>query len=538
MNKLQYLAVILLCLLLLQCNTPDNKKAKKEKPEKPLRPNIIYIMTDDHAFQAISAYGSKLVETPNIDRLAGEGVRFDRAFVTNSISSPSRAVCLTGKHSHMNGLRDNVAIFDSTQQTFPKIMRKAGYQTAIVGKWHLKSEPTGFDYWQVLPDQGDYYKPEFRTKDGIITEKGYVTDVITDKTINWLESERDTSKPFMLMCHHKAPHREWMPAQRHLDNLMKHYPEPESLFDDYKNMGQAARDAEMRISDHMGLTNDNKMPPEIVAKLGFKDFMDWYSWAYKKNLKRLNTQELQKWEQTYKPVIDSFVTNTPDGETLTRWKYQRYMQDYIACVKAVDENIGRLLNYLDKSGLAENTMVVYTSDQGFYLGEHGWFDKRFMYEESFRTPLIMRYPPMIKAGSVNSDLVQNLDFAETFLDLASLKIPSDMQGISLLPLLKGKNSNWRKAIYYHYYEYPGIHAVKRHYGIRTNRYKLIHFYYDIDEWELYDLEKDPNEKINVYNNNDYNEIKAQLHTQLDSLRKQYSDSDELNKKILEADLNR
>jgi arylsulfatase A-like enzyme len=495
-------------------------------------------MADDHAYQAISAYGSKLVKTPNIDRLANEGVLFNKAFVTNSICSPSRAVCLTGKYSHINGVRDNVDNFDSAQQTFPKLLQKAGYQTAIIGKWHLKSQPSGFDYWQVLPDQGDYYQPEFITPEGKITEQGYATDIITDKTIDWIKTKRDTTRPFMIMCHHKAPHREWMPAQRYLNDLVKDYPEPASLFDDYKNRGTAARDAEMRISNNMGLTNDNKIPPEVVEKLGFKEFLDWYKMAYEKNLKRLTTEELRKWEATYKPIVDKFVANTPQGDELTRWKYQRYMQDYIACVEAIDDNIGRLLDYLDKSDLSKNTLIVYTSDQGFYLGEHGWFDKRFMYEESFRTPLIMSYPPLIKAGTQSNDLVLNLDFAETFLELAGVDVPEEMQGMSLLPALKENNYKWRDAIYYHYYEYPGIHAVKRHYGIRTNRYKLIHFYYDIDEWELYDLEKDPYEMNNIYNKPQYDVVQKQLHEQLDLLRKKYKDSDELDQKFIKSDLER
>jgi len=502
-------------------------------------PNIIFIMSDDHAFQAISAYDDHLIKTPNIDRLAEEGMRFDRAYVTNSICSPSRAVILTGQHSHINGVRDNIAVFDSTRQTFPKLLQEAGYETGIVGKWHLKSQPTGFNCWKVLPDQGDYYQPDFRTADGVVTEQGYATDIITDLAIDFLESKLGSQTPFLLMCLHKAPHREWMPAQKYLDEFMNQpIPLPQSLFDDYENRGTAAREAEMRIKEHMGLSNDNKIKPENLEKLGVTEFMDWYTWAYNKNYMRMTDEEKQNWEKIYGPINDEFMNNKHQGDSLTLWKYRRYMEDYLACIKSVDDNVGRLLDYLDETGLAENTIVVYTSDQGFYLGEHGWFDKRFMYEESYRTPLLVRWPGKIKPGSVNKNLVQNLDFAETFLDAAGVDIPLDMQGESLLPLFAGKNDGWRDALYYHYYEYPGIHAVKRHYGISTNRYKLIHFYYDIDEWELYDLEKDPQEMKNVVDEPEYLEVKEKLMNRLAELRKEYGDSNELTQKILQEDLDR
>ena len=503
------------------------------------RPNIIFIMSDDHAYQAISAYGSKLIETPNIDRLAQQGVRFDNSFVTNSICSPSRAVVMTGKFSHLNGVRDNVNVFDGKQQTFPKLLQKAGYQTAVVGKWHLKSEPTGFDFWRVLPGQGNYYNPDFKTPEGTVNVKGYVTDVTTDFAIDWLEKGRDDSKPFMLMYHHKAPHREWLPSQKHLNDFKgEKIPEPETLFDNYANRGTAARDAEMRISDHMGLSNDNKIDPAIVKEMGHEQFLRWYEKAYHKNLDRMTPKERKKWDEVYGPINKEFKKKAPKGKDLVRWKYQRYMEDYLACIKSVDENVGRLLDYLDEKGLAENTLIVYTSDQGFYLGEHGWFDKRFMYEESFRTPLLMSWPGKINPGSVNDDLVQNLDFAETFLDVAGVAIPDDMQGRSLLPLLEGNSENWRDAVYYHYFEYPGIHAVKRHYGVRTKRYKLIHFYYDVDEWELYDLEKDPIEMRNVISDPAYASVKKEMLEKLKSLREQYQDTDSLTRSILKEDLKR
>lgn len=499
-------------------------------------PNIIFLMADDHAFQAISAYGSRLIKTPNIDRLASEGMRFDRAFVTNSICAPSRAVILTGKFSHLNGLRDNRQVFDGSQQTFPKIMRAAGYQTAMIGKWHLKSPPTGFDYWEVLPDQGHYYQPDFRTPAGIIRRQGYVTDIITDLAIDWLDKKRDKDRPFMMMCHHKAPHREWMPGPDHLKDFKdKPLPEPQTLFDDYSNRGRAAREAEMRISEHMGWTNDHKIPPEVRDRLGFKDFMAWYENAYRANYGRMSDEEKKNWDAVFGPINAEFEKNTPRAQELIRWRYQRYMQDYLACIQSVDDNVGRLLDYLDKSGLKNNTLVMYTSDQGFYLGEHGWFDKRFMYEESFRTPLLARWPGRITPGTVNDNLVQNLDFAETMLDVAGLPVPQDMQGKSLLPLFDGSTENWRDAIYYHYYEYPGIHMVKRHYGVRTSRYKLIHFYYDVDEWELYDLEKDPQELKNVYGDPAYTTVQAELHQRLRELMQQYGDSDELAQKFVRED---
>ncbi|PXY01224.1 sulfatase [Marinifilum breve] len=524
---------ILIAFFAIGCKQKSTSKISYE------RPNIIFIMSDDHAYQAIGAYGSKMNETPNIDRLANEGMRFDKAFVTNSICSPSRAVVLTGKHSHLNGVRDNINVFDSTQQTYPKLLQKAGYETAVIGKWHLKSQPTGFDYWKVLPDQGHYYNPDFRTPEGIVQEQGYVTDIITDMALEWLDVKRDKAKPFMMMYHHKAPHREWLPAMEHLTDFKADLiAEPESLFDDYKGRGRAAKEAEMKISDHMGLSNDNKMDPKIVKSLGFEQFMGWYEGAYRNNLARMTEKEKAAWNKVYGPINRDFEKNTPRGKDLIRWKYQRYMQDYLACIKSVDENIGRVLDYLEERGLAENTIVVYTSDQGFYLGEHGWFDKRFMYEESFRTPLLVRWPRMIKSGTVNSDLVQNLDFAETFLDAAGVEIPKDMQGKSMLPLFEGNNQNWRDAVYYHYWEYPGIHAVKRHYGLRTKTHKLIHFYYDIDEWELYDLEKDPNEMMNLIDDPSYELVKQDLIKKLENLRKQYHDTDSLNQAILKSDLNR
>lgn len=517
------IACLVFIAMSLQCTAAKDTEQSGSRE----RPNIIFIMSDDHAYQAISCYGSELIETPGIDRLASEGMRFDRAFVTNSICAPSRAVILTGKHSHQNGVIQNGIPFDGSQQTYPKLLQQAGYQTALVGKWHLATDPTGFDYWEIVPDQGNYYHPEFRLPSGdTIIREGYATDVITDLAINWLEEGREEGKPFMLMYQHKAPHREWWPAQRHLHAFKDEpLPEPETLLDDYSGRGTAAREAEMRLLEHMALTSDNKIRPEIVLKHGYHEFMPWNIPVFKRQYNRMTDEEKANWEEVYGPINEEFHANPRHGNELVKWKYQRYMQDYLACVKAIDENMVRFLDYLDESGLAENTIVVYTSDQGFYLGEHGWFDKRFMYEESFRTPLVIRWPGQIEPGSVNSDLVQNLDFAPTFLEASGVKIPDDMQGMSLLPLFDDENNNWRSALYYHYYEYPGIHGVKRHYGIRTDRYKLIHFYYDIDEWELYDLEKDPDELQNLYGKPRYEGIVKVLKSELAVLRDQYGDTD-------------
>ena len=342
------------------------------------------------------------------------------------------------------------------------------------------------------------------------------------------------------MYNHKAPHRQWWPSMHDLEDFKyKKIPVPETLFDEYKTKSNASVEAEMRIADHMALTMDNKIAPEILEKLDYTEFLDWYSGSYSERFNRLSKEEQEQWLKVYGPINADFEQNTPKGKALTLWKYQRYMEDYLGVIKSVDRNIGRLLNYLDDNNLTENTVVVYTSDQGFYLGEHGWFDKRFMYEESFRTPLLIRYPHAIEAGSVNSDLVQNIDFAPTVLGIAEVNIPEDMQGLSLLPLFKGDNASWRDALYYHYYEYPGIHMVKRHYGIRTNRYKLIHFYYNIEAWELYDLENDPKELNNVYGNSEYKAIQEDLHKRLEALRTQYKDdSDSLNQQWIQSDIER
>jgi arylsulfatase A-like enzyme len=484
------------------------------------QPNVIFIFTDDHATQAIGAYGGPLAEldpTPNIDRLANEGMLFRNAFVTNAICAPSRAVILTGMHSHLNSIPTNAERFDSSQVTFPRLLQGAGYQTAIVGKWHLKSDPVGFDYWEVLPGQGQYYNPEFRTASGVVQDTGYVTDLITDKVIDWLESGRATDRPFMVMYQHKAPHREWSPGP---DQLTLYddteIPEPATLFDDYAGRTSATLTQEMTIARHQQLVYDLKVwPPESPGE------EDRYAqWA--QGLRdRMTEEQRAAWDAAYEPKNDAFRSANLQGDELTRWKYQRYMKDYLRCIASVDENLGRLLDYLDQSGLSENTVVVYSSDQGFYLGEHGWFDKRWMYEESLRMPLIVRWPGVTAPGTEDTHLVQNLDFAETFLDMAGVEAPANMQGRSLVALLEGEEpGDWRDAIYYHYYEFPGWHAVQRHYGIRTDRYKLIH-YYLIDEWELFDLETDPDELQSVYDEQEYAGVVTELKTKLDSLRHYY-----------------
>lgn len=493
-------------------------------PQQHKKPNILYIMTDDHTRQAISAYGSKLVKTPNLDRIANEGILFDNAFVVNSISGPSRACILTGKFSHTNGFKNNWDKFDGDQQTYPKILQKNGYTTAVIGKWHLKSKPQGFDYWSILnsaSQQGDYYKPEFWENDNKIIEDGYVTDVITDKAINFLDN-RDKSKPFLLIYQHKAPHRNWMPAPRHLgifNNTI--FPEPETLFDDYSGRGRAAKEQDMSI-EHTLLNHwDLKLATrDEIMKLPEQD-------GFRRAYMRMPDSVKDKWDRVYAQRIDEYRNKKMNREEMIRWKYQQYMRDYLATCLSVDENVGRIMKYLEEKGELDNTIIVYTADQGFYLGEHGWFDKRFMYEESHHMPLMIRYPKLIDKGSKTDALVMNVDFAPTLLDIAGIKVPEDMQGESFKNILenKGKTSdNWRENVYYHYYEYPAEHSVKRHYGIRGKRYKLIHFYDDIDEWELYDLEKDPKEMKNVFDEPSYAQVKKKMLEDLKETRIKYNDT--------------
>jgi arylsulfatase A-like enzyme len=442
------------------------------------RPNILYIMADDHAAHAISAYGSKINKTPNIDRIAREGMLFTRCWVTNSICTPSRAAILTGKYAHINGV-PVFNRFDGSQPTLAKYLQAAGYHTGMIGKWHLGSDPTGFDYWNILPGQGVYNDPTFITKDGRQKHTGYVTDVITDFSLQFLK-DRPKDRPFFLMCHHKAPHRPWQPDAKHARKWEDvEVPEPETFNDDYATRSDAAREATMRIDRDLNKTDVKRDPP-----------------------KGLSEAELKK------------------------WKYQRYMRDYLACVEAVDDNVGRLLDYLDQSGLAENTIVVYTSDQGFFLGDHDWFDKRFMYEESLRMPFLVRWPGKVKAGTVSDGMILNVDFAPALLDCAGLKVPEDMQGRSFLPLLRGEQpKDWRTSMYYRYYHYPQDHRVQPHYGVRTERYKLIYFN-KIDQWELFDLKNDPHELKNLYADPAHAETVKTLKEELYRLKKELKDENQ------------
>lgn len=510
----------------------------KQEEQKPKRPNIIFMMADDHAYQAISAYSDHLIITPNIDRIADEGMVFTNASVTNSICAPSRAVILTGKHSHINGKTDNHFPFDTAQVTFPQYLQQAGYQTAMFGKLHFGNSPKGFDQFKILPGQGAYYNPDFITKkEGKKRIEGYVTDLITDMTIDWLDNERDKEKPFMLMYLHKAPHREWLPAPRHYkEYINKEFPEPETLFDDYEGRGTAAKTAEMNLLTHMNWAGDSKIYPEVMEELGIPDASGWDIKAFNRERKRMNEAQKASWDSVYGPMNEDFKKRFPTmtDEEKMKWRYQRYMQDYLGTVAGVDENVGRLLDYLEANGLTENTLIMYTSDQGFYLGEHGWFDKRFVYDESFKTPLLAKWPGVIQPGTRTDQMVQNLDFAQTLLEAAQIDDPGDMQGESLLPLFRGEEETWdREAVYYHYYEYPSIHMVKRHYAYVSREYKLAHFYYDVDEWELYDRKKDPMELNNVYDDPAYAEVVTKLHKDLQEMREKYGDSSQLDKEYVD-----
>jgi arylsulfatase A-like enzyme len=466
------------------------------------RPNIVFIFSDDHAYQAVSAYNDprKLIETPNIDRIAKEGMRLDRCLVTNSICGPSRASVLTGKYSHKNGFYNNSnSKFDGSQVTAPKLLQAAGYQTAIIGKWHLISDPTGFDFWQILPGQGVYYNPPMIRNGERIKNEGYVTDIITDATLDWLK-KRDKTKPFLLMCQHKAPHREWEPALRHLNfDHDRKYDEPPTLFDDYSGRGIAEHDQDMMIAKTI-TPRDMKLVP----------------------VGQLTPEQKKEWDAYYGLRNEAFRMANLTGRELTSWRYQRYMHDYLACVKAVDESVGRVLKYLDDEGLAENTIVMYSADQGFYLGEHGWFDKRWIFEESLRAPLLVRWPGVTKPGSTSRDIVSNLDFAETFLDAAGVPVPKEMQGRSIRPVLAGQTpADWRKAFYYQYYEYPQPHHVRPHYGVITDRYKLVQFYGTGEDYtELFDLQEDPREMKSVFGQPAYAATEKELRSELARLRKE------------------
>ncbi|WP_246560825.1 sulfatase family protein [Zobellia russellii] len=498
-NLAEFLMVATFCLIGLPL------RAQEE------RPNIVFIMSDDMASHAISAYKgiySQIAPTPNIDRLAKEGVLFNNAFATNSICGPSRASILTGKYSHKNGFYKNEGgnPFDGSQVTFPKILKKAGYTTAVIGKWHLWSEPTGFDYYKyhtLNGEQGSYWDPVYNENGKKVEEKGYATNLTGDFALDWLKNKRDPSKPFMLMYQFKAPHRPWSPDKKYL-NLYEdvEMPYPSTFNDDYKTRELTAGETMMTIENHLTNKDLKLTPPQ-----------------------GLSGEELAKWERLGDKGEHISPSIELKGEALKKWKYQKYIKDYLACIKSVDDNVGRLLEYLDKEGLSKKTIVVFTSDQGFYLGDHGWYDKRFMYEESLRMPLLIRYPDKYKGGKKNDDIVLNVDFAPTILDMAGVQKHSEMQGESFVPALEEQEqNNWRNAMYYHYYEFPKWHNVQPHYGIRTDRYKLIHFYYNIDVWEFYDLEKDPNELVNTYANPANKEIIDELKIKLYRLQKQYGDN--------------
>ena len=487
------------------------------------RPNILFLFSDDHAVNAISAYGSplaKVAPTPNLDRLAREGAVFLNSFCANSICGPSRATILTGKHSHKNGFMRNGNTFDPSQWTVAKALQTSGYQTAVVGKWHLKTKPVGFDHWEILPGQGSYYNPAFIQMDGKPKRfEGYATDLTTDKAIAWLDA-RDESKPFFLMCQHKAPHRTFSPALRHLgafDDV--DIPAPANLFDDYKNRSLTLAKNEMEIDRHFDWAYDAKVRKDERGDVQLPKPDRYGTPEYN----RMTDSQKKAWDAYFGPRNQKFLQEFQAGklshQDVVLWKYRRYMRNYLSTVKAVDESVGRMLQYLDEHDLADNTLVIYSSDQGFFLGEHGWYDKRWMFEESFRMPFLVRWPGVLKPGSQPQELIQNIDYAPTFLEAAGLDIPNEVQGRSLLPLLQGNAQEWRTSLYYAYYEL-GEHAVPQHFGVRTARHKLIYFP-RTDEWNLFDLERDPHEMKSVHADPGYEDTRAELTTEFARLRKQF-----------------
>ncbi len=537
-------------------------QAQQKAAAATQRPNIVYIMCDDHAFQCISAYGSpisKLAPTPNIDRIAERGMRFDRAFVENSLSTPSRACLMTGLYSNQNGQRQLGEGIDTTRTFFTEQLQQAGYQTAVVGKWHMGCDPKGFDYYHIYNDQGQYYNPQYRGTDTdgkYIVEEGYSTDLTTDHALSFIE-HRDTNKPFCLLLHHKAPHRNWLANTKYFgmyDNVT--FPMPETFYDDYETRGSAVRTQKMSVTKDMRWEQDFKVP----EMLDTANADSWDSYLSLMNeVNRMNPEQRIAWGKYYFPRNRRLLEARLTGKELDEWKYQNYIRDYMSVIKSVDESVGRVLDYLDSHGLTDNTIIVYTSDQGFYMGEHGWFDKRFMYEESLRTPLLIAYPGHIQPGTVCNKLVQNIDYAPTFLDLAGISKPKELPGRSLTPLFKAgdKVKVWRSSIYYHYYDYPTYHMVRKHDGVRTDRYKLIYFYGEggldavkenkyqrqpgtrehgcmtyltslgyfepkdsaVNYNELYDLQADPHELNNLYGKPGYEKITKQLQKQLTDYRK-------------------
>lgn len=502
------------------------------------KPNILFIFSDDHSPQAIGAYNGwlkALNPTPEIDKLANDGMVFTKSFCTNSICGPSRAVIMSGMHSHKNGFMNNGNSFNWDQPIFPKMLRKAGYETALFGKSHLKGTPQGFDHWSVLPGQGLYYNPDLITPEGKKMVQGYCTDVVTDLAVEFLEEKRDSEKPFLLMVQHKAPHRNWMPAPRHL-SLYEDVtiPEPSTLFDNYQDNAPPARHQETEIDRHMGLNFDLfvDLTPDFVDPDPTVS-VDRSGWA---NMKRMTPEQLTTWRNFYGPRDEAFHKAQLSGKELVSWKFQQYVKNYLRCIKGVDESVGRLRQKLEELGLSENTLVIYSSDQGFFLGEHGWFDKRWMYDESMMMPFIASWPGKIEPGTTSNALIQNLDYAPTFLTAAETAVPEEMQGHSLTPLFESKGkkpAGWRNELYYHYYEYPSVHMVPRHYGIRTERYKLMHFYQFGNEWEFYDLEKDPDEQHNLYHEKSAQAAIEATRKQLTKLQESYADNSDISEKSKE-----
>ncbi len=508
-------------LLLFACSFGWSPTSSAQEAD---RPNIVFIFSDDHAVNAISAYGGRLAEvapTPNIDRIARQGALFQNSFCANSICGPSRACILTGKHSHKNGfLRNTSQGFDQSQWTFIKEVKKAGYQSAVIGKWHLKTRPVGFDHWEILPGQGNYYNPVFIQMDGTQRKfEGYATDLTTDKAIAWLD-QRDKNRPFILMCQHKAPHRTFSPALRHLDAFDGVViPEPDSLFDDYQTRSKTLPTNEMEIDRHLTWAYDLKLRDEELDGVELPNFRNYGTPEYN----RMTPEQKSAWDAHFGPLNRQFIAAYKAGQMnhkkLVQWKYQRYMKNYLATVKAVDESVGRVLDYLEENDLDENTVVIYSSDQGFFLGEHGWFDKRWMFEESFKMPFVIQWPGVIKPGSRPEALIQNIDYAPTFLEMAGLESPAEVQGKSIVPVLKDPKTKIRDTLYYAYYEL-GEHAVPQHFGVRNDRYKLFHLPWT-NEWQLFDLEQDPQEMINVYDNPSYSAIQQHLHGEYDRLRTEF-----------------
>lgn len=502
------------------CSAQGRKAA-----ESGSRPNIVFIMTDDHAFQALGAYGhpiARLAPTPNLDRLARSGMLFRESFVENSISAPSRATLLTGMYSHRHGQRTlQYGIMDSTCVHFPELLQRAGYRTAIFGKWHLSIEPRGFDWYDLLNDQGEYYNPSMRTPETsgrYVRQEGYATEIITDHALGWLDQTRDGDGPFCLMIHHKAPHRNWMAEERYLDLYEEvEFPEPATLFDDYSTRGEQMHQQQLTIDRHMGYAFDFK-----VEELKDEPTLPYIRASWDIAMSTLTPEQRRAWDESYARQNREFLARRPVGRELVRWKYQRYIHDYCRTIRSVDDQVGRVLDYLERHGLAQNTLVVYCSDQGFLLGEHGLYDKRFMYEESFRTPLLMAWPGHIRPGSECRALVQNIDWAPTLLDAAGVAVPEEMDGRSLRPLFRnGRAKGWRRSLYYQYYDYPAVGSVRLHYGIRTERYKLIRWFGEgvggdpaIDTWELFDLERDPHEVRNVCDDARYRRIRERLAREL------------------------